>query len=265
MGLDVSQTCPAALRYVVFDRASAFLFERIRTLMSRLRIHKETHLVDRIGWLRAAVLGANDGIISTASLIVGVAAAAAKQNDVLIAGVAGLVAGAMSMAAGEYVSVSSQSDTEKADIARERGELRSNPDGELDELAEIYVQRGVEAGVARQVAAQLMKKDALGAHARDELGISQMTTARPVQAAITSAVTFSVGAAMPLLMVVVSPSNMLVPVTSAASLAFLAFLGAVGAKAGGADLLRATIRVTFWGALALGITAGIGKLFGTIL
>lgn len=232
--------------------------------MSRPR-HNETHLVDRIGWLRAAVLGANDGIISTASLIVGVAAAAAKQNDVLIAGVAGLVAGAMSMAAGEYVSVSSQSDTERADIARERSELRNNPDGELGELAEIYVRRGLDADLAQRVAAQLMKKDALGAHARDELGISQMTTARPVQAAITSAVTFSVGAAMPLLMVVVSPSNVLVPVTSAASLGFLALLGAVGAKAGGANILRATIRVTFWGALALGITAGIGKLFGAIL
>jgi VIT1/CCC1 family predicted Fe2+/Mn2+ transporter len=229
------------------------------------RRHKETHLVDRIGWLRAAVLGANDGIISTASLIVGVAAAAAKQNDVLIAGVAGLVAGAMSMAAGEYVSVSSQSDTEKADLARERRELRSNPEAELEELAEIYVKRGVDLDLARQVAGQLMKKDALGAHARDELGISRMTTARPVQAALTSAVTFSVGAAMPLLMVVVSPSTMRVPVTSAASLGFLAFLGAVGAKAGGAHILRATIRVTFWGALALGITAGIGKLFGTIL
>lgn len=211
------------------------------------------------------MLGANDGIISTASLIVGVAAAAAKQNDVLIAGVAGLVAGAMSMAAGEYVSVSSQSDTERADVARERSELRSNPDGELRELAEIYVRRGLDADLARRVAAQLMKKDALGAHARDELGISEMTTARPVQAAVTSALTFSVGAAMPLLMVVVSPSNVLVPVTSAASPGFLAFLGAVGAKAGGANILRATTRVTFWGALALGITAGIGKLSGAIL
>ena len=229
------------------------------------RPHKEKHLVNRIGWLRAAVLGANDGIISTASLIVGVAAAAAKQHDVLIAGTAGLVAGAMSMAAGEYVSVSSQSDTEKADLARERRELRSNPEGELEELAEIYVKRGLDLDLARQVAGQLMKKDALGAHARDELGISQTTTARPVQAALTSAVTFSVGAAMPLLMVFVSPSTMLVPVTSAALLGFLAFLGAVGAKAGGAHILRATIRVTFWGALALGITAGIGKLFGTML
>jgi VIT1/CCC1 family predicted Fe2+/Mn2+ transporter len=263
--LDVAQAGLAALPYVVPTARVRFYLDWIRTFMSRLRSHKETHLVDRIGWLRAAVLGANDGIISTASLIVGVAAAAANRNDVMIAGIAGLVAGAMSMAAGEYVSVSSQSDTEKADIAREQGELRSNPEGELDELAEIYVQRGVEAGLARQVAAQLMKKDALGAHARDELGISEMTTARPVQAALTSAATFSVGAAMPLLMVVVSPANLLVPVTSAASLAFLAFLGAVGAKAGGANLLRATVRVTFWGALALAITAGIGKLFGTII
>ena len=174
--------------------------------MSRLRLHPESHLVDRIGWLRAAVLGANDGIVSTASLIVGVAAAAATQNDVLIAGVAGLVAGAMSMAAGEYVSVSSQSDTEQADLARERKELSDNPAFELDELAEIYVKRGVDQALARQVAQQLMAKDALGAHARDELGISEITTARPVQAALTSAASFSVGAAMPLLMVVVSPA-----------------------------------------------------------
>ncbi|WP_322515990.1 VIT family protein [Rhodopseudomonas palustris] len=226
---------------------------------------KEIHLVNRIGWLRAAVLGANDGIISTASLIVGVAAAAAHQNDVLIAGVAGLVAGAMSMAAGEYVSVSSQSDTENADLRREARELRDDPDGELDELAEIYVKRGVDRTLARQVAAQLMKSDALGAHARDELGITQTTTARPVQAALTSALTFTVGAAMPLLMVIISPANLLIPLTSAASLGFLAILGAVGAKAGGATIPRATIRVTFWGALALGLTAGIGKLFGAIL
>jgi vacuolar iron transporter family protein len=228
-------------------------------------IHKEAHLVDRIGWLRAAVLGANDGIISTASLIVGVAAAAAKQNDVLIAGVAGLVAGAMSMAAGEYVSVSSQSDTEKADLRREERELRANPADELDELAGIYVKRGLDPDLARQVATQLMSKDALGAHARDELGITQMTTARPVQAALTSAVTFTVGAALPLLMVLVSPVHLLVPLISAASLVFLAVLGAVGAKAGGASIISATVRVTFWGALALGITAGIGKLFGTIV
>ena len=233
--------------------------------MSRLRLHPENHLVTRIGWLRAAVLGANDGIISTASLIVGVAAAAAAQNDVLIAGAAGLVAGAMSMAAGEYVSVSSQSDTERADLARETKELRESPASELDELAEIYVKRGVDAALARQVAQQLMTKDALGAHARDELGISDITTARPVQAALTSAATFSVGAAMPLLMVVVAPAAVLVPVVSVASLAFLAVLGAIGAKAGGADLMRATARVTFWGALAMALTAGIGKIFGTVI
>lgn len=233
--------------------------------MSRLRLHRESHFVDRIGWLRAAVLGANDGIISTASLIVGVAAAAAAQGDVLIAGVAGLVAGAMSMAAGEYVSVSSQADTERADLARERKELSESPAFELDELADIYVKRGVDPAVARQVAQQLMAKDALTAHARDELGISEITTARPVQAALTSAATFSVGAAMPLLMVVVSPVNALVPIVSVASLAFLAVLGAVGARTGGSNVLRATLRVTFWGALAMALTAGIGKLFGTVV
>jgi len=233
--------------------------------MSRAGLHAENHLVGRIGWLRAAVLGANDGIVSTASLIVGVAAATPNQNDVLIAGVAGLVAGAMSMAAGEYVSVSSQSDTERADLARERGELKDNPAVELDELAEIYVKRGVEKPLALQVAGQLMAKDALTAHARDELGISEITTARPVQAALTSAASFSVGAAMPLLMVVVSPAGALVPIVSAASLGFLAFLGAVGARAGGANVLRATARVTFWGALAMALTAGIGKLFGTVV
>lgn len=211
------------------------------------------------------MLGANDGIISTASLIVGVAAAVARQNDVLIAGVAGLVAGAMSMAAGEYVSVSSQSDTESADLARERRELSADPQAELAELAEIYVKRGVDPATAQQVAGQLMARDPLTAHARDELGISEITTARPVQAALTSAVMFSVGAAMPLLMVVIAPVNLLVPIVSAASLGFLALLGAIGAKAGGAGVLRATLRVTFWGALALGITAGIGKLFGTIV
>jgi vacuolar iron transporter family protein len=182
-----------------------------RTQMSRLRLHPEEHLVARIGWLRAAVLGANDGIVSTASLIVGVAAAAATQNDVLIAGVSGLVAGAMSMAAGEYVSVSSQSDTEQADLARERKELSENAAFELDELADIYVKRGVDQALATQVAKQLMATDALTAHAREELGISEITTARPIQAALTSAATFSAGAAMPLLMVVVSPASALVP------------------------------------------------------
>jgi VIT1/CCC1 family predicted Fe2+/Mn2+ transporter len=241
------------------------MIRRREEAISRIRHHPEKHLVGRIGWLRAAVLGANDGIISTASLVVGVAAAAAKQNDVLIAGVAGLVAGAMSMAAGEYVSVSSQTDTEKADLARERRELSEDPKAEHEELAEIYVKRGIDRTTAEQVARQLMARDPLTAHARDELGISEITTARPVQAALTSAVMFSVGAAMPLLMVVVSPASVLVPIVSAASLGFLALLGAIGAKAGGANMLRATIRVTFWGALALGVTAGIGKLFGTIL
>jgi len=233
--------------------------------VSRLRLHRENHLVERIGWLRAAVLGANDGIISTASLIVGVAAAAATHNDVLIAGVAALVAGAMSMAAGEYVSVSSQSDTERADLARERKELTENAEFEIDELTEIYVKRGVDHPLARQVAQQLMAKDALTAHARDELGISDVTTARPIQAALASAAMFSIGAVMPLLMVVVSPVNTLVPIVSGASLAFLALLGAIGAKAGGANILRATIRVTFWGALALLFTAGVGRLFGTVI
>jgi VIT1/CCC1 family predicted Fe2+/Mn2+ transporter len=233
--------------------------------MSRLRLHPENHFVDRIGWLRAAVLGANGGIISTASLVVGVAAANAAQSEILIVGVAGLVAGAMSMAAGEYVSVSSQSDTEQADLARERKELSENPAFELDELTDIYVKRGVDQAVARQVAEQLMAKDALTAHARDELAISEITTARPIQAALTSAATFSVGAAMPLVMVVISPTTALVPIVSAASLGFLALLGAIGAKTGGANVLRATARVTFWGALAMALTAGIGKLFGTVV
>jgi VIT1/CCC1 family predicted Fe2+/Mn2+ transporter len=233
--------------------------------MTRLRLHPESHLVSRIGWLRAAVLGANDGIISTASLIVGVAGAAAKQDDVLIAGVAGLAAGAMSMAAGEYVSVSSQSDTEQTDLARERKELSEHAELELDELASIYVGRGVDPALARRVAQQLMAKDALTAHARDELGISAITTARPVQAALTSAAMFSTGAALPLLMVVVSPAGALVPIVSAASLGFLALLGAIGAVAGGANVLRATVRVTFWGAFAMALTAGIGRLFGTVL
>lgn len=233
--------------------------------MSRLKSHTENHLVDRIGWLRAAVLGANDGIVSTASLIVGVAAASAKSSDILIAGVAGLVAGAMSMAAGEYVSVSSQSDTERADLARESKELTEDLDFEREELAQIYVKRGVDHDLAVRVADQLMAKDALGAHARDELGISEITTARPVQAAFTSAATFAIGAAMPLLMVLISPVSYLIPVVTAASLAFLALLGAIGAQAGGADILRATARVTFWGALAMALTAGIGAFFGTVV
>jgi VIT1/CCC1 family predicted Fe2+/Mn2+ transporter len=233
--------------------------------MARIHLHPEHHLVGRIGWLRAAVLGANDGILSTASLIVGVAAAAATKNAVLVAGVAGLVAGAMSMATGEYVSVSSQSDTERADLARERNELRDNVEFEKEELAQIYAKRGLELPLAREVARQLMAKDALTAHAREELGISEITTARPVQAALTSALTFSVGAALPLLMVVISPIGAIVPTVSAASLGFLALLGAIGARAGGANVLRATARVTFWGALAMALTAGIGKVFGTVV
>ncbi|RUW61115.1 VIT family protein [Mesorhizobium sp. M7A.F.Ca.US.008.03.1.1] len=229
------------------------------------RLHAENHLVSRIGWLRAAVLGANDGIVSTASLIVGVAAANAAASNVLVAGIAGLVAGAMSMAAGEYVSVSSQSDTERADLAREKGELATQPDFERLELADIYVKRGVEPTLALQVADQLMAKDALGAHARDELGISEVTTARPIQAALASAAAFSVGAAMPLAMVLVSPSAWLAATVSVASLLFLAVLGAIGAKAGGADVMRATLRVTFWGALAMALTAGIGAVVGTAI
>lgn len=233
--------------------------------MPRIRLHPERHLVSRIGWLRAAVLGANDGIVSTASLIVGVAAASAATPDVVIAGVAGLVAGAMSMAAGEYVSVSSQSDTEQADLARERAELADQPEFEREELARIYIERGVEAQLALQVADQLMAKDALGAHARDELGISEVTTARPIQAALTSAATFAAGAALPLAMVLLTPRSWLVAGVSIASLVFLALLGAIGARAGGANIGRATLRVTFWGALAMALTAGIGMLFGTVV
>jgi VIT1/CCC1 family predicted Fe2+/Mn2+ transporter len=228
-------------------------------------LHPESHLVSRIGWLRAAVLGANDGIVSTASLIVGVAAASAATSEVLVAGVAGLVAGAMSMAAGEYVSVSSQSDTEQADLAREQAELASQPEFEREELTRIYVDRGVDAGLARQVADQLMAKDALTAHARDELGISEVTAARPIQAAMTSAATFAVGAALPLAMVVLLPAHLLVAGVSIASLLFLALLGAIGARAGGANVVRATVRVTFWGALAMALTAGIGSIFGTVV
>src|SRR6476659_6307424 len=233
--------------------------------MSRLRLHPEKHLVDRIGWLRAAVLGANEGIVSTASLIVGVAAANANHTTVLLTGVAGLVAGAMSMAAGEYVSVSSQSDTEQADLARERRELANDPEFEKEELAQIYVARGVETGLARQVAQQLMAKDALGAHARDELGISEISTARPVQAALASAATFSLGAAAPLALVLVSPSNLLILFVSVGSLALLALLGMIGARTGGAEVLKPTIRVTFWGALAMALTATIGAIFGTVV
>jgi VIT1/CCC1 family predicted Fe2+/Mn2+ transporter len=227
------------------------------------RLHSENHLVSRVGWLRAAVLGANDGIVSTASLIVGVAAANGAASNVLVAGVAGLVAGAMSMAAGEYVSVSSQSDTERADLDRERGELATQPDFERQELADLYVSRGVQPALALEVADQLMARDALGAHARDELGISEVTTARPIQAALASAAAFSVGAAMPLAMVLISPAAWLAETVSIASLLFLAVLGAIGAKAGGANVPRATVRVTFWGAAAMALTAGIGAVVGT--
>ncbi len=226
------------------------------------RLHRERHLVGRAGWLRAAVLGANDGIISTASLMLGVASAA--QSNVLLAGVAGLVAGAMSMAAGEYVSVSSQSDTEHADLSRESQELLDNPEHEHKELAQIYMARGVEAGVAHTVAEQLMSRDALGAHARDELGISETTAARPVQAALTSAATFSIGAAAPLVLAVVAPTGWLPWTVAAGSLLFLALLGMVGAMTGGADILKPTLRVTFWGAFAMALTAGIGALFGQV-
>jgi len=225
--------------------------------------HRESHLVARIGWLRAAVLGANDGIVSTASLIVGVAAANATQQSILVTGVAGLVAGAMSMAAGEYVSVSSQSDTENADRAREAIELATVPEAEREELVRIYQGRGLERALAEQVADQLMARDALGAHLRDELGLSETTAARPIQAVLSSAGSFAIGAALPLMMVVVAPGTLLVPAVALASLLFLAILGVVGARAGGANVWRATVRVTFWGALAFVLTAGIGRQFGT--
>jgi VIT1/CCC1 family predicted Fe2+/Mn2+ transporter len=211
------------------------------------------------------VLGTNDGIISTASLVLGVASAAASPSDILLTGVAGLVAGAMSMAAGEYVSVSSQSDTERADLARETRELADDPEFEKEELAQIYIARGVQVDLAHEVAKQLMAKDALATHARDEHGISAATAARPVQAALASAATFSVGAAAPLLLVIASPAHALIPVVSAGSLVFLAALGAIGAKAGGAGLLKPTVRVTFWGALAMALTAGIGAIFGKVV
>ncbi len=230
----------------------------------RLSTHPEDHRLERIGWLRAAILGANDGIVSTASLIIGVAAASGGQAETLVAGVAGLVAGAMSMAAGEYVSVSSQADTEAASLAKERAELASQPAFEHAELAAIYVERGLEPALADQVATQLMARDALGAHARDELGISDITSARPVQAALTSALTFAIGAALPLLMVLVAPVSLIIWVVAAASLVFLGLLGFIGAQAGGAEPWRPTFRVLFWGALAMAITAGIGTVFGIV-
>ena len=226
-------------------------------------IHAERHFTERIGWLRAAVLGANDGIVSTAALVVGVAAAEATRRSVLVAGLAGLVAGAMSMAAGEYVSVSSQADTEKADLARERRELAESPEAELEELTRIYVSRGLDPELARRVADQLTAHDVLAAHARDELGITETQTARPIQAALASAATFSVGAALPLVIAALAPTSRVITLVSLGSLICLAGLGAVAAHAGGAGRLRGAVRVTFWSALALALTATVGRLFGT--
>ena len=226
------------------------------------RLHSESHRTEHIGWLRAAVLGANDGIVSTASLIIGVAASNASHGAVLVAGVAGLVAGAMSMAAGEYVSVSSQSDTEQADIARERQELATDAVHEEAELAGIYVQRGLDAGLAQQVARQLMTKDALGAHTRDELGISETMEARPLQAAVTSALAFGIGAGLPLGVAWLAPGQALSWIVAATSLVFLMVLGGLAAYTGGAGIAKGVWRVTFWGALAMGITAGVGAVFG---
>ena len=225
-------------------------------------LHKENHLIERIGWLRAAVLGANDGLISTSSLIVGVAAATNASHEILVAGVAGLVAGAMSMAAGEYVSVSSQADTEESDMARERHELATQPEAELAELAAIYEQRGVAPDLARQVAEQMMAKDAFEAHARDELGLASHVMARPVQAALTSAVTFAAGAALPLIVALLAPAGTAAWTVSLACLIGLAILGAIGARAGGASIWKPTIRVVFWGAVAMASTALIGSLIG---
>ncbi|MGP0593153.1 VIT1/CCC1 transporter family protein [Nitrospira sp. T9] len=224
--------------------------------------HRERHRTERIGWLRAAVLGANDGIVSTASLLLGVSSANATHSDVLIAGVAGLVAGAMSMAAGEYVSVQSQADTEEADLALEHTELLSDPSGEHKELAALYVGRGLDPALARQVATQLMAHDAIGAHARDELGISENLSARPIQAALASAGSFAMGAALPLVTATIVPETSLIPVVTGTSLVFLAGLGGLAAHAGGASVMTGALRVTFWGALAMGLTAGVGTLFG---
>jgi VIT1/CCC1 family predicted Fe2+/Mn2+ transporter len=226
--------------------------------------NKERHRTGRIGWLRAAVLGANDGILSTSSLLLGVAAAHASHTNVLVAGVAGLVAGSMSMAAGEYVSVQSQADTEQADLAVERAELKADDKGEQKELMAIYVARGLEPALAKQVAEQLMAHDAIGAHARDELGISETLRARPIQAALASAGSFAIGAAMPLLITVISPAAGLIPLVSGTSLVFLALLGGMAARAGGAGVTAGAIRVTFWGALAMALTAGVGALSGSV-
>ncbi len=231
--------------------------------MTSLRHHTERHRTDRIGWLRAAVLGANDGIVSTASLVLGVSAAGTGHSTVLLTGIAGLVAGAMSMAAGEYVSVHSQADTEGADLARESAELERDPAAERRELTAIYAARGLEPGLAEQVAEQLMAHDALGAHARDELGISETLGARPIQAALASAASFAVGAALPLAATALASGRTLIPSVSGMSLIFLALLGAIAARAGGANVLVGAWRVSFWGALAMAITAGVGACFGT--
>lgn len=233
--------------------------------MPPLRRHAERHRTDRIGWLRAAVLGANDGIVSTASLVVGVAAASTSPDTVLLTGVAGLVAGAMSMAAGEYVSVHSQADTERADLARERAELDADPAAEQRELVAIYVARGLEPALATQVAAQLTRHDALGTHARDELGISEAFSARPLQAALASAGSFAIGAALPLAVTAAAPATSVIAWVSGTSIVFLAVLGAVAARAGGAGMLAGAWRVAFWGALAMAITAGVGSLFGAVV
>ena len=230
--------------------------------MSRLKTHSERHATGRIGWLRAAVLGANDGIVSVSSLLVGVAAASPDKNAIVLAGLAGLVAGALSMAAGEYVSVSSQSDSEGADMARERQELADNPEAERQELIDIYVDRGLDTELAGKVAEQLMAKDPLGTHLRDELGISELTTARPIQAALTSAATFSCGAVVPVLAAWLLPSGAVVPGTVIVSLILLVVLGVLGAIVGGAGVLRPSLRVVIWGAAAMAITAGVGHLFG---
>jgi VIT1/CCC1 family predicted Fe2+/Mn2+ transporter len=226
--------------------------------------NKERHRTGRIGWLRATVLGANDGILSTSSLVLGVAAAHATHSNVLVAGVAGLVAGAMSMAAGEYVSVHSQADTEQAELELERKELKTDSQGERKELTAIYIERGLDPSLAKQVAEQLMAHDALGAHARDELGITETVRARPIQAALASAGSFAVGAALPLLVTYVAPAAALIPLIAGTSLVFLALLGGLAARAGGAPVMMGVVRVTFWGALAMVLTAGVGWLFGTV-
>ena len=233
--------------------------------MTRLKLHRERHVIGRLGWLRAAVLGANDGVLSTSSLIIGVASAQGTAQSILIAGVSGMVAGAMSMAAGEYVSVSSQADSETADLARERQELQDDSSGELAELTQIYVSRGLSETLAVEVATSLMAHDALGAHARDELGLSTATAARPVEAALSSAAAFAVGAILPVGIALIAPGGFLVAAVSIASLVFLAVLGAVGAGVGGAPMDVAALRVTFWGAFAMAVTADIGALFGTRL